>query len=58
MCSITKQSWRAIIVGFVIVLQAALPRAAYGQNPDFDQEMAAANTCSCNNEQLAETSFD
>ena len=42
MRSITKQSWRFIIVGFVIVLQAALPRAVYGQNSEFDQEMAAA----------------
>jgi hypothetical protein len=42
MRSITKQSWRFILVGFVIVLQAALPRAVYGQNSEFDQEMAAA----------------
>jgi thioredoxin-like negative regulator of GroEL len=42
MGSIMKQSWRFIIVGFVIVLQAALPRAVYGQNSEFDRELAAA----------------
>jgi thiol-disulfide isomerase/thioredoxin len=40
--SITKQSRQFIIIGFVIVLQGALPCAVYGQNSEFDKELAAA----------------